>query len=39
LLYFVVIDIMRNPELLRSLTESVFVRRQDLFIKGLDENK
>ena len=34
LLFFTLMDIMRNIELLRGMTDSVFVKREELYHKG-----
>lgn len=31
LLFFILLDIMRNPELLREMTESIFTKREELY--------
>lgn len=31
-------DIMRNPEMLRDMTDSVFVKREEVYHKGLATN-
>lgn len=39
MLYFAIVDIMRNPEQFRAITQNIFTDREELLHKGMSQAK